>query len=564
MTLLLIGFFRVFLIIRQLLTLNSKLDRLPENPLHNRFERLVVPLMEEIVRFLLLCAVFYATGRHSTRSMACLVGIIYAVVKLLWMLWLFSPSDYASHYKKFIRYYDLFIRSNLDLASLQTSCDCLSTICDSTFALDTGSLESNSLDEDSHECTASLVPQSPTSTQSLKTLISDLDSVKSSISVSLKPEFNLESFCPMPMAKSQLLPIDFSQPRQDPHYNVIDRLYTVSPKNTLHLQYENFELPTKLNLNDDAMDHEDPMNAEVAMTDEDIHHFSSNSEALSMQSTHSDKYASTVHSTETHFGGGGGGNIEYKFPNGSKLKLGGGAGFDFRRGSRHSKNLSNKESSQQLAPVSWDYRWYCWLFCLHNHNSPVPPPRRVVNDSIRKKLSNYTLNNESTSLRVCDSYMLFNSCDEPIVCDLEKGFYPSVTQNAQLYYKFNCFANRYLDRWSNRNGDLLCPIDPAFVRFGVPLLEIPSLYIIIYLYNAFLWQVFSTLILALPFHMEHILPGAVAIIFTLAIITKLFSVNYLHLQCSRSYKFSILLEFLINTLLFMSLFIFCITDQLFS
>lgn len=533
---LVLGFFRLFLMIRNLLK-GSQVINLPEHPFENRFERFGAPILEELVRFLLITIVFYATGSTTIRSMACIIGIIYALDKQIWLLWLFSPSEYEVRYKKFSRYYDIFIKNetehNWPKCTYEANLETASFIDSSCF---------DQLACDVESCEGVDTKSGAASPTSSTTLVSDTNSLNSSALVLLKPEFSF-NFGSTSMGKSKLLPIECPQSHLDNNLDYIQRLYTVSPKNTFHLQYENFKLPDRINLDDCSKD------LQVVLL---------NAMELTSEST-----SSSIHTNDTHFGGGGGGNIEYKFPDGSKLKLGGGAGFDFRRGSKHSKHLVSKGTYQQSQTMSFEhYRWYCWIFCLHKHQIEQKPARQAVNNSIRKKMSSYKLNSESTSLRVCASMNLYNSTDDSFCGeDLESGSHKNVIRNAQMYFRFNRFANRYLDLWNNDLTGNLCLIDPAFSRFGIPLTEISPLYIILYSFSTILWQLLASITFALPFSMKHNMHGTVGSIFITAIFCKLFCVNYTNLQSSRSYKFSILVEFIINLVLFFSIYIFCITES---
>lgn len=543
LTLLVSGFYRVFLMIRQLLQRTSAGSNLPEFPLSSIFHRLFAPLMEEFVRFLLLATVYYAMSPDMTKSMAWIVGITYAVERQIWNLWLFSPSNYQEHYKKFLSSYNDYVRATLECTwhkYLKTEITNETPSFKDYAKSNTSPQISVCLQEDYFRIYDSC-SESLTGSESLKTLVSDTKSLKSTSLVLSKPVFNLHFFGkqPPPMPLTQQSPIESPQPRQDNLPGVIDRLYTVSPKNSMYLQYENFKLPRKISFDDDSS------------TYQSFPPISSQNENSSVRTSDLDSEALTVHSEDTHFGGGGGGNFEYEFPDGSKLKFGGGAGFDFRRGSRESKNSFKLDCLRSSNSMSWDYRWYCWLFCVHNHNGDKEFPRRANNASIRKKLSSYALMNESSSPKVCGSNSSYSSVDEiSFIEDLESNSARPPIQNAQLLYRFNYFANRYLDKCRNNNGTSLCSVDPSFARFGVTLLRISTVYVVLHLLSTSMWQVFACLAFAFPFYMRHTHYAVAAFIIMITVIAKLFSVNYLHLQCHRSYKFSILLEFFINSALF--------------
>lgn len=538
MTLLILGFYRVILMIRQLFIRSSK-KSLPEYPQNTFFNHLGAPLSEELVRLFTVVAISHATGVESMRSMACVTGALYAIEKQMWSFWLFSPVNYDLHYRKFLRYYDMYVRATQDgtqnpqslLEQKQTSKEEL--------------LESSQ----NAQCGCSMEPcgdgsKSPTSVDSLTTLVPIVSLDSPAPLMKVTPSFNLNSFGDSEMTRSYLEPIDCLQRQYDNRPDAVDRLYTISPKNTLYLQYENFKLPPKISL---------PVDSEINLSS-----YILDQDTLSLNSQSPETETASINS---HYGGGLGGNIEYKFPDGSKLKLGGGGGFDFRRGSKESKALINTIKNQQHNLMSSDYKWFCWLYCPHEHYIERKEPKHVVNATIRKQLSQYTLKNESTPLRVCASCPLYFSLDNTSISeDLESASGQQPILNAQLFYKFNRFANRYFDVLTYDIGSSLFLIDPAFIRFGAPLLELPPLYLVMYNLSTSIWQIFASLTFALPFSNRH-LHGLVAVLFTVTVIAKLFSANYLHLQCSRSYKFSILVEFFINILMLSCIYMLYFIDQ---
>lgn len=539
---LILGFYRVFLMIRSLSIKNSK-KLLPEFPQDSFFNRLGAPLSEELIRLLSIVAIAHATSTESIRSMACMNGALYAIEKQMWSFWLFSPRNYELRYKKFLRYYDMYENATQDstnsLAALQQkakSTPCLKNSVDMSY--DTECVDCSM--EGSRSGT-----KSPVSLDSLTTLVSNGNLNGSAPLMDVKPEFNLNSFDDTHMIRSYLEPIYCPQRQNESRPDVVDRLYTISPKNTLYLQYENFKLPPKIDLNTVESEHD----VSPILLKQDV--------LVLSNSIHGSDFASI----SSHYGGGLGGNIEYKFPDGSKLKLGGGGGFDFRRGSKESKTLLNTIKDQAHYLMSSDYRWYCWLYCLHEHVIEKQQPKHVVNATIKKQLSQYTLRNESTPLRVCASSPLYWSLDNNSITDLESGVLQQPVQNAQLFYKFNRFANMYFDVFNYDGSYSLCLVDPAFIRFGVPLRKLSSFYLITYNLSNSLWQIYACITFALPFYMKRCLTGLIAISFMLTFILKLFSANYLHCQCPRSYKFSILVEFLINILMFATIYLVCFFDQ---
>lgn len=515
LTLLTQGFYRTAIAIRHISVQSGKTKQLLEYPLNSAFDRWG-SLIEEATRFLVLMILSYMVEPELMRTVACMVGAIIALEKLVWLLWLFTPSEYEAHYKKFTRYYDMYINNCGDWDYRKPA----NSVLDETLSLLVSSplkesrFDGNSLSSDD---------DSPSSTT---TLVQDANSSNSESPTVSNSDFKFNTFSFTPMQQTQLLPIDLhSQHNGCP--DVLERLYAVSPKNTLYLQYDKFKTLMNLDLDSNSLNLDQ-----------------SPEENCSLCSVSSENDTSTLKTQDTHFGGGGGGNVDYKLPNGGRLKFGGGAGFDFRRGSKASKSLlrSDCHASNSMFP---NYRWYCWLSCFHDHTVKSNVSASTTNATIRKKLSNYTINYDSTSLRVCDSNFLYNSTYDDLSVDLERGGSHLLTPNAQLVFRFNQFANRYLDSWNSDSEAVHASIDPSFIRFGAPIPEMSSFYLTIYFFNTMTWQFLNTLALALPFIKPSTLHWIETLIILMMIITKLFCVKYLYLQSTRSYKFSILTEFLI-------------------
>ena len=528
-----LALYRVILTMRLALIRKSR-KRLPEHPDTGFFARFGALLTEELVRFVLLTVLFWASGPGSAITAACVAASVFAVEKQTFLHWLFSRINYHANYRKFARDYDIFARKTRGLTApvavppISRDQPAVVTPNSPVYAalLSSG-------------CGAS---EGSGSIESLLKLLNVSEYAGYASLPLLKPQYALNFFRDSQTALTQPMAIDCPIPRHSTRPDVIERLYTVSPKNTLHLQYLDFTLPAKLRLSDDPTLH---AFAAFTGTREALSVRSEASEMSTMLTAELCDFASseTLQFSETP---------EFS----DKREFSGDSSAsdpEVLRGSRTSKKLS---AERFAVPMSWDYKWHCWLFCTHQHHRQQQPSKRTLNASIHKKFSSYTLHNESLPLRVCDSTDLYGSSDKAV--DWEKGLASSPLQNSQLVYLFNLFANRYLDTWVC-DCTSLCAMDPAFVRFGVPLLEMPRRCFAAYQLSAVLWQALACLALVQPFN--GALQAAAASFISVTLVAKLFARNYLHTQCTRMYKFSILVELLVNSSLFASIYTYCIMGR---
>lgn len=485
-----------------------------------------VPLMEEAVKlFSMVLFVFLGSpARQSRVSYVYVVASVYAFNFLVASLVEFCPINGKTRFKKFLATYDIYESQMLGSMKKRPS-----------FA----SAELNS---------STLAPVNPAPT----------------------PVFNLNSFGSKALAHSVLMPI-MNQQIMDCNDDMIERLYSVSPKNTLHFLLGDYG--------------------------SDIH-----GPTLAAQLVQED--AASLHTTDTHFGGGGGGNFKYKMPDGSKLEFGGGAGFDYKHGSNtdsdetsnrskhsdkqstHSVNSLDESNSRSKSlsgslesstscnstlsttpcnPYAWNVQptkhertcemrrliqWFRWLIPnvpTEDELNNVSP--RALRFSIRKKLSTYTLSSETTSLKSGPG-RLYGTFDlESQLAPRQCKSFRCKTENVHAYYEFAKFGNRFFDVWAPRLVEFYNGVDPAFYRFGTLLSHLLTFYYIIYGASICMWQFSSTLILAYPFVAPTPSIVTFMLLVTAVCVSKLFCINYLHNQATCSYRVSLVVEFVINLVL---------------
>lgn len=214
---------------------------------------------------------------------------------VLGLFTLFMTFDYIMNYwdftykivyHDFLKYYDEFTSLNYRDSRIDVS----RTISESfkRFSVDSAS---------SDETLAEVLPK--TIVPNFKDIFND-HPIKKYDPESLKPK-TLRYFQSMPILNQ----------KEKNYYKLVDKLYSVSPKNTFHLVTASATAMTMDGLQDDS---------------------------------------SSIHTCDTDWGGGGGGGFKYKMPDGSKISFGGGGGFGYhhydRRHSEHSQKSHHSQSSQ--------------------------------------------------------------------------------------------------------------------------------------------------------------------------------------------------------------------------
>lgn len=491
-------------------------------------EKFFVPLLEEVVKFFsIVLFVFLGNSSHDCRvSYVYTVAAVYAFNFVVASLVEFCPINYTSRFGKFLADYEIYHSHIL------------------------GTVIKNASHDSSLLSTPTLAPanHAPIPVFNLNSFGSDLN-----------------SFGTKPLASSALMPI-MNQQVLEANSDMIERLYSVSPKNTLHFLLGDYGTNTS-------------------------------GPVLQMPAEEDD--AKSVHSLDTHLGGGGGGGFKYKFPGGPKIGFGGGGGFDYEHGSGPSDTNSGKDSCKSVVsfsdkrpefhclsgspafglsdssntsvsippcnrhPVKFEslcqhqalqwriLYWFRWLVPIAPcEDEIVNVSRRALRFSIRKKFSTYTLNSDTRSFKSFPQ-RLYGAVDlESQLPDRQCRPSNINTENVHRYYEFAKFGNQFFGVWSPRLFEFYKGVDPAFYRFGTMLTKLPVFYFIVYAASICVWQFSSTLILAYPFVAPtaslSTFVGLVAVVF----VAKVFCMNYLHNQATCSYRVSLVVELAVNLILF--------------
>lgn len=498
-----------------------------------------VPLMEELTRFATLAMLVFLgnTDYNCNVTYVYTVAAVYGFNHLVGSMVKFCPFNYHRRFHKFLAGYDIY-KAHL-LKSVKKA---LSTM---SFALDSDTLAS----------------------------------------LPAKPVFNLNSFEKEPLLSHSKLIRSIRLDTLDANPEILDRMYSVSPKNTLHLQL-------------DKSGSEDEVSSKVLAKFKSLENFWE-------QGADTPSELNSLHSSDTHFGGGGGGNFKMKLPNGTELEFGGGAGLDYKHHSscesesssdtsgasntrysppqwtksKTSSNLSLMNSPYALGPsahspsalspsvlspyaTSTSSRsnssvlesiifWFRWLLPVTKKEDDTHISPLALRQTIRKKMSTFTLNSDTASLKSVPC-KLYGSID--LESQLPEKSARFTAENVHGYYEFAKFANQYFDVRTPRLLEFYKGVDPAFYHFGTLLPNFPAFFYIVYSTSICLWQYSSTLILAYPFvAADPRLVTFMGIICILAVL-KLFCINYLHNQATCSYRVSLVVELVLNLGFFASVY----------
>lgn len=343
---------------------------LENRPQISNFDRFFFPIVEEVVKFGLI----YYLAHHNDLevelpgkpnnvmyrwSIDQLVVLLFAYNfdKLIFTLVQYCPYNYSQKYAKFTELFTMWFDHEQQINSNKN---------DAAFVL-ADTLIKN------HHSLSSATP-SPTknaqenrdSVDTAKTLVSDksapnkilfpptfnvAEASESNVLSSLYKSKTMNRFQSMPIlattpdnlsASSSINSINGPAPRIKKSnfkscYELVDKLYSVSPKNTYHL---NQAAAYALTVDNQPLNSElvNEIDNEVASDDDYDNHDStiiSELDVVPYDPTPCDFSAGNSHSHHTHWGFGGGGGGGYDMPNGGRIHFGGGGGMDY----------SNDESS---------------------------------------------------------------------------------------------------------------------------------------------------------------------------------------------------------------------------
>ncbi|GEQ67716.1 hypothetical protein JCM33374_g1381 [Metschnikowia sp. JCM 33374] len=513
---------------KSVLRYKQKLRKLPENPSSVFGDKFGVHVAEEVVKLgvLVFCSVLLVESSSSMMSYIIVVSGVFALNRLVLTLVTFSPANYSQYYGKFTR----------SLAKFESR---------SYFDKEAASVKPAASRRASEGSTlVSFFNDEPTKSEPTKSEPTKVEPPKTGATrmEPAKPLFKLDLF-DRPSETPAAIPVRRFTDTSSAHSNMIDRLYSVSPRDTMYFSYEHFS------------ESSDPR--DVAHPAED---FASIVNNLGNPEEKVCEYPNMVFGGYLH-------DKLHQADDSAKLDS---SAFD----SAQSPNLvaascisfdsSNPTSAsitsvESAPPVSW----WAWLLPHCNKEEPrVSFSRNKERALLKKKLSTFTLNSDSgsvhekkagffdgetVSLKSAGSRNSYGTLD----LEIQAPCMQKSIANSRRFYEFAVFSNKFLDFWSRSVHEILRTIDPAFFKFGTPIPRLSTFYFILYGASVCMWQFSSTLIVALPLIATNRISAIVAIIlYPGVVIAKLFCTNYLHGQCTLSHQFSIGTEFGLNIILF--------------
>lgn len=352
--------------------------------------------------------------------------------------------------------------------------------------------------------------------------------------------------------------------KQKSAYDFVDKLYSISPKNTYHLNTATAIAALETNQeNYAALDNEDPL-SKVSYCHENIDEEDDNS---------------SISNKDTHWGGGGGGNFKYKFPGGPKIEFGAGAGFDYRHSeghipdddggqpeqpqhpSHHTPSTSKPRTELSVSTVCLPYvpgrsnytrspvSWFSWLappfFSRDNYD-----PAHLLDASpiLQQRLSTYRLNDE-------EQYPHRDSVDSRLQQPVQQQSSIIHSNSIERYYNFMYFVNYYFDFCLKTRPELV--VDSCFKTYGILTLDMPLLYFLLDCTASICCESVSLLTFA-NFFMKSGSLTPIYFLASLVIVNKLFTINFLKNPENRfNFKFVIIIKALFAILLLLAWFAIC-------
>lgn len=575
----------------------------------SNFDGFVFPIVEEFIKFGL---VYYLSHFHkhldtnygsldadpeaynwSVGQVAVLM-LAFNLNELVINSIVFSPIGYATKYSKFFELFELWhdhesktMNSKTD-AALILADSIIKNSKNSSPIKDKSGINRNSVE--SSDTAKTLVPNKPQKIAFPPTLdTTTFDDDDEPLSSSNKSK-TLNKFQSMPILSSSNRR---SSPSSDSDksrklvrsnykscYDLVDKLYSVSPKNTYHL---NEVSAYAINIDDIDETFDDQEANESIQSEHEVcpynHPLHSEGDPLVSSSSH------------THFGGGGGGNFKYEFPSGRKLRFGGGAGFDYESddGQDNHENGYGSCNNDRVDLVSprlvYDrfinaaipiLNWFQWLVPFlpinsgpntqepnHNHLAQSPKKRKGDMQSdplIKKQLSHYTLNRRS-SFEDMNSLNSIRTVSDRHSIDLEnqhlrsnkRGFFSLNSPNTLTendYLQFQNFVLTYFD-YDLHTFNTPFKVDPIFKKFNVLSRDINSIYLIIFNIIEALRASSTLLIYSTPFLVKSSTFIGLIKFSMFSIIIKLFNLNFLNFQIDyKPFQVRLILELINNLALY--------------
>lgn len=608
-------------------------------PQASNFDRFYFPIVEELLNFGLIYYLAHHNSlevelpdkpnnilyRWSLDQLAVLI-CAYNVDKIVFTLIEYCPYNYSKKYEKFIELFTMWQDHEQHINSDKT---------DAAFVFADNFIKNH------HDSTpVKSPPENRDSVDTAKTLVSDKYSPSKASKIKFPSTLNIADdsnalsslYKLKTINRFQSVPIlattpdDLSTSSSDisivgapPRIKkaafkscceLVDKLYSVSPKNTYHLnqasayaltadQYQPLASQLVNEIDGESDDDLDNHDSTIISEHDVVPYDPSTPDQLSPTKTQSH---------HTHWGYGGGGGFGFEMPNGGSIHFGGGGGMDYSDddgtdGPNEDLNIFNTsygsceptEPNQQtplsssvsspflnskslkfsnhllVSFINW-FRWLCPFLPITlpdsaplQVSSPYQSPKKKstkIDPLVKQKLSCYTLNKQQNS----ESVSLKSSFSARNI-DLESQSNLSFSSNAPASssfspnHDFNSFEAFVFTYFDYDLHTLYKPfeVDPIFKKFDVLSKDFPFIYLIILNLNHFLWVAATFLTFSLGFIFISIECKQIIKILLGLIVVKFFNLNYLNGQFNYSFQVRLCCETVINTcLLSLVVYYYCI------
>lgn len=534
LALLLVGATGFVTFVRDLLFVQKKTSNT-----NGTFHKFYLPIIEELLKFGLVY--FVARRGRGTDHLAglnetihgdtnnsegapdlgvkqvAIIALVFNFVKFCQFTYRFSPINYEKGYKEFISLYRMW-REHITIDRALRSNNKVKV--DAAMIL-AGSLNDGERSVYSKKSTATLIAPE---VMSIPSRVPSLDT-------------GSLNFKKLPSFKSDMVSADLES-----CYNLVDKLYSISPKNTYHLDTDDVIVVSI----DDLEDDEDPLKS--------IANYSNNTLNSNVQHYEQNNFQKE------------GGKEKNNLTQISDLNLERNACCIASLNDNGNYDTSPFWTSQFISNMNF----FAWLLPflpipqkseeLNNNTRPLTNNRKF-DSAIKNKLSSYQLDRNSVTdtETLHSSEALLSQHNLPIsnygAIDVESqisadAIVSSICVNERNnIIDFQLFVDNYFGYTYDSNQ---ISIDPIFEMFGVTITEFSAkLFIILFNCN-YVWNLSTFLIYAYPFFNDSFLHFHFMILGILII--KLFNRNFIHSKDLRkSIKFSLVVEILINLIIFVGI-----------
>ncbi|KAG7665222.1 uncharacterized protein J8A68_001278 [[Candida] subhashii] len=496
------------------------------------FDLFLYPIFKELIKLLIIV---YKYQNDITLYNIYFISLGYYLSNS--QIYYYSPNNYKSTYHQFLKLYDIWLYQDQYKYNYHNN------------QQEIQYLINNILDDDDYS-TVSTNRNSICTHDSQKTLYStnSLTPPKKLTGKKLPIEFNLHNnnnnnqdvhLLPHESPKFQATPMDISKSIETVSTintlkdyqscsNFVDKLYSVSPRNTYHLNtataiatFEDFGREDQHS--SDTVIYTKINKPEQEETYENINH-------------HLDEDTSSINTKGTHFGGGGGGNFKLKLPGGTKIEFGGGAGGDYSHEDPHSSSTTPISPSTSSTPhnnrIIKFINWFKWL---------LPPLLPIGEDSTTTTNNLAQFQGERYPLlkhRLSTYNLHHNSEFTTSPSNLETGGLAEFKPHLDRFIKFRYFI---LYNYNFVIGQLTSRIkvDPVFKRFGQLIEDMNAWILGLNEMNEFIWEL-------IVFGVFGYLRNYYYLV-AMILIGRLYKDNYLFFGENRfDYRFAVLSESMIG------------------